>query len=215
VTDKRTQICEAAVRLVARAGLASITIDAVAREAGVSKGGVLHHFPSKDELLQGTMRFFGEKAESMLHRRVAEDPRPRRRWARAFVDCVFPDKADPTAGWEPFPVEVIEGFMNANLAAVANGATTAEPLRELGQRLQQRLLADGDGLDQLLVWLAVDGVMMWEMMGLLQRSDPLYQQIGDALRRRVNEEPTPADGAGTVDEVPAPTLLSAKRGAPE
>jgi len=208
MTDKREQICEAAVRIVARSGFAAVTIDGVAREAGLSKGGVLHHFPTKDELLVGATRYFGEKADRMLTQRVADDPRPRRRWARAFVDCVFPDNTDPAAGWEPFPVEVIEGFMNANLAAVANGASAAEPLRELGQRLQRRLLADGDGLDQLLVWLAVDGVMMWEMMGLLQRSDPLYQQIGDALRRRVNEEPAPAA------ESSPPAARKAKNGAP-
>ncbi|MGL4512447.1 MAG: TetR family transcriptional regulator [Lacipirellulaceae bacterium] len=197
MTDKRDQICEATVRIVARAGFAAVTIDGVAREAGLSKGGVLHHFPTKDELLVGATRYFGEKAERMLTQRVADDPRPRRRWARAFVDCVFPDKADPSAGWEPFPVEVIEGFMNANLAAVANGASAAEPLRELGQRLQTRLLADGDGLDQLLVWLAVDGVLMWEMLGLVERSDPLYTQIGEALRRRVNEMPAQAEESAT------------------
>lgn len=177
------------MRIVARSGFAAVTIDAVAREAGLSKGGVLHHFRTKDDLLLGATRYFGEKAERMLADRVANDPRPRQRWARAFVDCVFPDESDPSAGWEPFPVEVIEGFMNANLAAIANGASAAEPLRELGQRLQLRLLADGDGLDQLLVWLAVDGLLMWEMMGLVERGDPLVKRIGDALRCRVNEAP--------------------------
>ena len=41
----------AAEALIARQGAKSLTMDGVAAEAGVSKGAVLHHFPSKDALI--------------------------------------------------------------------------------------------------------------------------------------------------------------------
>ena len=44
-------ILEAAGRVIRRLGSAGLTIDAVAAEAQVSKGGVLHHFASKDALI--------------------------------------------------------------------------------------------------------------------------------------------------------------------
>jgi AcrR family transcriptional regulator len=44
-------ILAAAQELLRRKGSAALTIDAVAAEANLSKGGVLHHFPSKDALI--------------------------------------------------------------------------------------------------------------------------------------------------------------------
>lgn len=46
---------EAAARVAAASGAGHLTIDAVAEEAGLSKGGVLYHFPSKRDLLGGML----------------------------------------------------------------------------------------------------------------------------------------------------------------
>lgn len=54
----RDQILLAVNRVVARGGLVNTTIDAVAAEAGVSKGGVLYYFPSKRELLLGMIDLY-------------------------------------------------------------------------------------------------------------------------------------------------------------
>jgi len=53
--SKRSVILEAAARRVAQSGAAHLTIDAVAKEAGISKGGLLYHFPSKEALLVGML----------------------------------------------------------------------------------------------------------------------------------------------------------------
>jgi len=47
----REQILEAATRLLAEHGYAALRVAAVATEAGVSLGGQLHHFPSKESLV--------------------------------------------------------------------------------------------------------------------------------------------------------------------
>ncbi|HSV83091.1 MAG TPA: TetR/AcrR family transcriptional regulator [Ramlibacter sp.] len=47
----RDQILEAATKLLAEHGYAALRVAAVANEAGVSLGGQLHHFPSKDSLV--------------------------------------------------------------------------------------------------------------------------------------------------------------------
>jgi AcrR family transcriptional regulator len=38
---------------VVEEGVSGMTLEAVAREAGVSKGGLLYHFPSKEALIGG------------------------------------------------------------------------------------------------------------------------------------------------------------------
>jgi AcrR family transcriptional regulator len=47
----RERVLEAAERVITDVGAARMTLDAVAQAAGVSKGGLLYHFPSKESLL--------------------------------------------------------------------------------------------------------------------------------------------------------------------
>ena len=49
--DRPAIILDAAERLIRRSGTRTLTIDAVAAEASLSKGGVLHHYGSKDALI--------------------------------------------------------------------------------------------------------------------------------------------------------------------
>ena len=53
--NSKQDILDAAQRIVARNGASHLTIDAVAREAGLSKGGVLYNFPTKEKLLEGML----------------------------------------------------------------------------------------------------------------------------------------------------------------
>lgn len=50
------QILTATIAVIERIGVHNLTIDLVAAEAGVSKGGVLHHFPTKTALIVAAMR---------------------------------------------------------------------------------------------------------------------------------------------------------------
>lgn len=49
----RDALLDAFVELVADDGERTATLDAVAERAGVSKGGLLYHFPSRDSLVEG------------------------------------------------------------------------------------------------------------------------------------------------------------------
>lgn len=84
VSRARERILEAAERVIGDVGAARMTLDGVAHAAGVSKGGLPYHFPSK-ELLLGvfakrpveSMADGVEQAKSglgetdLVHRRVA------------------------------------------------------------------------------------------------------------------------------------------------
>lgn len=51
----RERVLDAYTELLLDGGPAAATLDAVARKAGISKGGLLHHFGSKEALLQGLL----------------------------------------------------------------------------------------------------------------------------------------------------------------
>lgn len=51
----REKIRSAAAQLIAEQGAAHLTLNAVADTAGISKGGLLYHYPSKQALLEGML----------------------------------------------------------------------------------------------------------------------------------------------------------------
>ena len=52
VSPARERILEAAERVVGDVGAARMTLEGVAQAAGVSKGGLLYHFPTKEALTE-------------------------------------------------------------------------------------------------------------------------------------------------------------------
>ncbi len=62
-TVTKDKICDAAIQITVRDGLLAMTLDAVAKEAGISKGGVMYHFPSKDELVRGVLDYLVSSAK--------------------------------------------------------------------------------------------------------------------------------------------------------
>lgn len=54
-SDARERILAALRHLLSTGGLPAVTLEAVAAQAGVSKGGLLYHFPSKSHLLLGLL----------------------------------------------------------------------------------------------------------------------------------------------------------------
>ncbi len=64
--DTRTQLLEAASQLLRREGALALTLERVAREAKLSKGGLLYHFPNKEALLRGVLHYHLEQFEQAL-----------------------------------------------------------------------------------------------------------------------------------------------------
>jgi len=73
--NSRASILDAAQRAALREGSAHLTIDAVARESGLSKGGVLYHFPAKEALLEAMV----ERLVAVLKQIVEERRRVHQR----------------------------------------------------------------------------------------------------------------------------------------
>jgi TetR/AcrR family acrAB operon transcriptional repressor len=60
--DNRQAILEAAVRIFARSGVSAATLDDIAAEAGVTRGALLWHFHTKDDLLMAIIKNCGPQS---------------------------------------------------------------------------------------------------------------------------------------------------------
>ncbi len=199
--DARQRIFDAAFTVAARDGLLSMTLDNVAKEAGISKGGLTYHFPSKDVLIRQMLEAFGDRVVQQLSVRVAADPQPRMRWVRNLLACALADPIEGNQALEPIDAEMTERFMLTALAAAIYSPGLFEPLLRMGLELKQQVLAEQEGgMDQLLLWLAVDGLFLWRFIGMIRRDDPLFDQIVAALRRQVAPDPAEASASTACEE---------------
>ena len=55
--SSKQRILQAAASVVDESGAAHLTLEAVAEAAGLSKGGLLYHFPNKRALLSGMLEY--------------------------------------------------------------------------------------------------------------------------------------------------------------
>jgi TetR/AcrR family transcriptional regulator, fatty acid metabolism regulator protein len=67
---RRAQLLDCAVEALNEVGYAGCSIGEIARRAGVSKGVVTYHFPSKEELLTGVVTNLYEQAGAQIGARV-------------------------------------------------------------------------------------------------------------------------------------------------
>jgi AcrR family transcriptional regulator len=95
----RRAVLDAAAAAVAAQG-AGVSLDVVAREAGVSKAGLLHHFPSRDQLF---LAVAGDLVEGF----------------RTAVDTAV-DPRDHAEG------RVVRGYVNATFDALGTGAPASD-----------------------------------------------------------------------------------------
>lgn len=64
--SSRQTVLEASLRLARRAGLASVTFESVAAESHLSKGGIMYHFASKQELYRAVEEYLASQWEDRL-----------------------------------------------------------------------------------------------------------------------------------------------------
>lgn len=150
-------ILNSAERIALRDGVAHLTLDAVAAEAGLSKGGVLYNFPTKDDLIRGMVTRLIEQTEVGIGRLVDADPEPTGRTLRAYLAVSFPEH-----GTESAHVNQVAAVL---LSAILTNADLLEPVRRHFDKMQERLLGDGLTEDVVhIVRLATDGLWLTDLL---------------------------------------------------
>jgi len=131
VEGTRGRLVEAALRTVERGGVGGLTLEAVAQEAGVSKGGLLHHFRSKDALVEAVLRHLLAAFSARVEELAAREAQGPGRLARAYVRASFAE--------DPIPAEL--GALL--LTAVTGDSALAALLSQDSAGWRQRLAHDG------------------------------------------------------------------------
>ncbi len=173
-TGTKARILDAAEEVVLRDGVARLTLDAAAAEAGLSKGGVLYHFPTRDSLVAAMVTKIIEEFDRDIERRLENDDREPGCFTRAYIGATM----EPSA---PRP-DREDRLGAALIAAAAAEPDLLVPLQRAADRWQARL--EHDGLDRTMATvlrLACDGLWMCDLFGLAPPAPARRAAIAGAL----------------------------------
>ena len=178
VSPARERILEAAERVVGDVGAARLTLDSVAQAAGVSKGGLLYHFPSKEVLLCALAKRYVETMSECVEQAKTDLGETGGRDLKACIVGIL----------EQQPRAKMRGMGAALLAAAANDLTLLEVIRErIAQYMQQIESSNVDFARAAIVTLAIDGLMMRESLRISSFTDEQRERVVQQLLQIADE----------------------------
>ncbi|SMX44900.1 TetR/AcrR family transcriptional regulator [Actibacterium lipolyticum] len=182
-TGARPRILEAAEVIANRDGARHLTLDAAAKEAGVSKGGVLYHFPTKEALLAGMM----DCALTGMHEILEKNRERLKGKTHPTLRAMVHTSRDMLC--EKIGVRV------ALVTGLSENPALLEPLRKVFAALWDDIRADcPDPAAAYVIWTAVEGMMFFAMFEVSPAAAPDNSELFERLESMVDALP--------VNEVP-------------
>lgn len=168
-TPLRERILEAADQVARERGVGHLTLDLVAEQAQVSKGGLLYHFTSKEALLAGLVDRSLDQYRAALSAAIKEQGEDYEGYLRASLIA----RRDSKEGGE---------CSRAFFAAAANFPQMPERAREDVRAHYDRLRTDPARFnDAALLSLAIEGLHFLELLQLSPFSDTERQALVQRL----------------------------------
>ena len=163
----RNAALEAATRIIARDGPGRLTLDAIARESGLSKGGVMHQFRTKEAVLKALLERQMEHFEEFSTRYMAK---------------VSETSANPNLATQLATVR--EAATSPNSTALALVAAMVEnpglmvlPREREMQRVEAIKAEAADPELALLRWAAARGLLLSGLFGMSPLGKDEHQRL--------------------------------------
>ena len=148
--SRRDPLLDAAIAVIRRDGAQKLTLDAVAAESGVSKGGVLYHFATKRALVDGLLGRWLDEFDGRLEA-AGDDV------LEAYIRCSDLSDEDPEVAATEFGM----------LAGMIDDPQVLAAVRAFQEKWMARMLEGGiDPADAWTVRLAADGLWYADLLGL-------------------------------------------------
>jgi AcrR family transcriptional regulator len=161
--DTRARLLDAAAAVVRREGAQGLTLDAVAAEAGVSKGGLLYHFASKRDLLDALVGHWLEIWQADMDADEHGD---------GFVAAFVRASHLGAAGQAERAAET------ALLAALVAEPDVLAAARDRYATWQDRIEREGgDPVSATVARLAADGLWLADLLGLAPPQGELREAV--------------------------------------
>ena len=193
--SKPDRILDAAHRLLAEGGHATVTITEIAREAGVSRGLLHYYFDSKEQILAQVVRRNVEQSiaetSGLLHEATSREELVRQ-FLRAYQDALGRGTGY-TLYFEAFVQGRVHRTVRAELADLfqARRDSLAAALRTAEERGHVTLAADAAGVASIILAIG-DGVALQYLadpqMPILEAGQAVMPLISELLGGTATEQ---------------------------
>ncbi|MBF6261555.1 TetR/AcrR family transcriptional regulator [Nocardia farcinica] len=171
----RDRILNALEALLLEKGMSQVTLENVAAAAGVSKGGLLYHFKSKDALLAGLVRRLGERAAHQMADTTAKGVSI----AEWYLQTPNPDNA----------ADAVEMELYRSMLATMRSVDAKDDADEVQRALADLMVSWSDGLDEEIddpvradiIRLVGDGVYLRALLGIPPIDPERYRRVVERL----------------------------------
>lgn len=151
----KEKILDVAYKLITEKGLNSFTLEEVAKEAGISKGGLLYHYPSKYKLMKGLIENHIELLEAKIAERERSlPPGLPNNWFVSYIQEQFN------------MAKVDSNTLSGVIAAFALNQELLQPILENRKEWFERMNQLKDPVLGLIISLACDGLAFSNLLGL-------------------------------------------------
>lgn len=183
--SKREAALEAAKRVVQRDGVTALSYESVATEAQLTKGGLLYHFPSREELLLALHEYVAGAWENSMRREIGEG------------EPAGLDEQSKTAAY----VRASQNPDRAELLLTLEAATQNQEAHKIWSGIYERWAAplpaapdDAAAIRCFIARLAADGLWLYESINE-QRIDPqVREQLVEEIIALDDGQDTAGDG---------------------
>jgi AcrR family transcriptional regulator len=174
--SSREIIIDAAEAVVLENGARHMTLDAVAARAGVSKGGLLYHFPNKNELLRAMLERLRKNMEETREKKSKGLEKGPGRKIKAYI----------LSGADRDPRK--DKIGSALLAAVAHDPKLLQSARDDFRRSLAEFTQSGLGFKHVaVIFFAVSGLVLSELLSLSPLSNKERHELVKELLRLADE----------------------------
>lgn len=170
----RRSILDSATDVAKREGVGNITLGRVAENAGISKGGLLHHFGSKQALIVALLTDTLEQADADLNDLAQANKRTSGAFTQAYLDFVRTGQHT-------------NGTATGVFAAAALEDGDLGPARTMFNQWQKRLV-NSDGVDQdtaILARVIGDGLWLIDLFDLAPPSPAQRERLFRIVEERL------------------------------
>src|SRR6202166_5002025 len=162
----RDRILDAAEHVILASGGRNFTLDAVAERAGISKGGLVYSFASKDELLRAALEREVGRFQEAVRQRLGGRPAKPFEMVLAHIEEAL-DEDDGTTSRAAFL-----------LTALVHAPDMMAPARRYYRALFDPLLSkSGAAKDVRHALLAVEGIFLLRGLGFVEVSAAEYKSV--------------------------------------
>lgn len=162
-------ILEKALEVVVELGAASLTYEAVSQKSGISRGGILYHFPSKEAMLEALLEHYVGLEMSVFLKN----------WEK------LGNTPETMTQAEVLSMRQKDGknrdIAIALLASLVHHPALLEKIRPLVERRYQTIMNNPNFAMEAIVLLALDGMYTMHALGLEPLSAKKRKEIFDCM----------------------------------